>query len=163
VLKPVDASGGYGLVIGPQATEEEIDEVALAIRANPRSWVAQEVVQLSTVPTKVGSHLEPRHVDLRPFAINDGENIWVLPGGLTRVALPRGSLVVNSSQGGGSKDTWVLSSDDPHSQRDPDRVERTAADALASLPAYGVGPDHGPVLAGVQQQQQQAGPTCSAG
>ncbi|MCU1494633.1 MAG: hypothetical protein JWO62_2397 [Acidimicrobiaceae bacterium] len=163
VLKPVDASGGYGLLIGPQASEEEIDAAAVAIRANPRSWVAQEVVQLSTVPTKVGNHLEPRHVDLRPFAINDGERVWVLPGGLTRVALPRGSLVVNSSQGGGSKDTWVLASDNPHfGGRDVDGVERTAAAALAALPPYGAGPDLGPALA-ANQQQQQSGPPCSAG
>jgi hypothetical protein len=76
---------------------------------DPRGWIAQPLVQLSTVPTLIGSGLEPRHVDLRPFAVNSGDDIWVLPGGLTRVALPKGELVVNSSQGGGSKDTWVLS------------------------------------------------------
>ena len=168
VLKPVDASGGYGLLIGPHASEEEIDAAAVAIRSSPRSWVAQEVVQLSTVPTKVGSHLEPRHVDLRPFAINDGEHVWVLPGGLTRVALPRGSLVVNSSQGGGSKDTWVLAGDEHTSApREGDGAERTAAAALAALPAYGAGPDLGPTLNGAQQQQQQqqqqgSGLPCSA-
>ncbi len=78
------------------------------LRADPRGWIAQPVVQLSTVPTLVDDGLRPRHVDLRPFAVNDGDDVWVLPGGLTRVALPEGQLVVNSSQGGGSKDTWVL-------------------------------------------------------
>jgi hypothetical protein len=78
------------------------------VRAHPRGWIAQPVVQLSTVPTKVGQRLRPRHVDLRPFAVNDGNSVFVLPGGLTRVAIPEGSLIVNSSQGGGSKDTWVL-------------------------------------------------------
>ena len=76
--------------------------------ADPRGWIAQPVVQLSTVPTFIDGKLAPRHVDLRPFAVNDGERVRVLPGGLTRVALPEGELVVNSSQGGGSKDTWVL-------------------------------------------------------
>ncbi len=76
---------------------------------DPRGWIAQPVVQLSTVPTLIDDELRPRHVDLRPFAVNDGDDVWVLPGGLTRVALPEGELVVNSSQGGGSKDTWVLS------------------------------------------------------
>ncbi len=75
---------------------------------NPRGFIAQRTVALSTVPTFVENELSPRHVDLRPFAVNDGRDVWVLPGGLTRVALPQGGLVVNSSQGGGSKDTWVL-------------------------------------------------------
>ena len=78
------------------------------LMGNPRGWIAQPVVQLSTVPTKIEDNLAPRHVDLRPFAVNDGDTVWVLPGGLTRVALVEGSYVVNSSQGGGSKDTWVL-------------------------------------------------------
>lgn len=108
VLKPVEGSGGYGIVFGPDASEKELAAMARKIRANPRDWVAQPVMQLSTVPTKIGDKVSPRHVDLRPFAVNDGENVWVLPGGLTRVALTEGSLVVNSSQGGGSKDTWVL-------------------------------------------------------
>ncbi len=108
VLKPVDGSGGKGIVIGPQATDEELARLAEAVRGDPRGWIAQRVVALSTCPTQVGDRLAPRHVDLRPFAVNDGERVWVLPGGLTRVALPEGCLVVNSSQGGGSKDTWVL-------------------------------------------------------
>lgn len=108
VLKPVDGSGGYGLVFGPTASDEELAVAIADVLADPRRWVAQPVVQLSTAPTLVDRRLQPRHVDLRPFAINDGERVWVLPGGLTRVALPEGSLVVNSSQGGGSKDTWVL-------------------------------------------------------
>jgi uncharacterized circularly permuted ATP-grasp superfamily protein len=112
VLKPVDGSGGKGLVIGPQATDEELAKLREAVLKDPRGWIAQGVVQLSTSPTQIGERLAPRHVDLRPFAVNDGERVWVLPGGLTRVALPEGSLVVNSSQGGGSKDTWVLAGDE---------------------------------------------------
>ena len=108
VVKPVEGSGGYGIVIGPDASARELEAIKRKIKADPRGWIAQPVVQLSTVPTKIGDELAPRHVDLRPFAVNDGDDIWVLPGGLTRVALPEGSLVVNSSQGGGSKDTWVL-------------------------------------------------------
>ncbi|MEU4322963.1 circularly permuted type 2 ATP-grasp protein [Nocardia fluminea] len=108
VVKPVEGSGGYGIVIGPDASPRELEAIKRKIKADPRGWIAQPVVQLSTVPTKIGDDLAPRHVDLRPFAVNDGDDIWVLPGGLTRVALPEGSLVVNSSQGGGSKDTWVL-------------------------------------------------------
>lgn len=109
VVKPVDASGGYGLVFGPSATDAELAAVQDDIRDDPRAWIAQPVVQLSTGPTLVEGKLSPRHLDLRPFAVNDGERVWVLPGGLTRVALPEGSMVVNSSQGGGSKDTWVVS------------------------------------------------------
>jgi hypothetical protein len=104
----VDGSGGYGLVIGPQASDAELAKLATEILANPRGWIARGVITLSTSPTYTGEGFEPRHIDLRPFAVNDGERVWVVPGGLTRVALPRGSLVVNSSQGGGSKDTWVL-------------------------------------------------------
>ena len=108
VVKPVDGSGGKGLVIGPKASGEELDELRANLERDPRGWIAQPVVQLSTVPTLIDGQLRPRHVDLRPFAVNDGDQVTVLPGGLTRVALPEGQLVVNSSQGGGSKDTWVL-------------------------------------------------------
>lgn len=115
VVKPVDGSGGKGLVIGPDASREELDTLRKRVIADPRGWIAQPVLQLSTVPTLSGNRFGPRHVDLRPFALNDGDDVWVLPGGLTRVALKEGSLIVNSSQGGGSKDTWVLaqSSDVP--------------------------------------------------
>jgi len=109
VVKPVDGSGGKGIVIGPRATQSELDALRRQVSEDPRGWIAQPVVQLSTVPTLIEDGLKPRHVDLRPFTVNNGEDIWVLPGGLTRVALPEGELVVNSSQGGGSKDTWVLS------------------------------------------------------
>ena len=112
VVKPVDGSGGKGIVIGPQASEQELDQLRSTLLGDPRGWIAQQVVQLSTSPTQVGDRLAPRHIDLRPFAVNDGERVWVLPGGLTRVALPEGSLVVNSSQGGGSKDTWVLAEEE---------------------------------------------------
>jgi uncharacterized circularly permuted ATP-grasp superfamily protein len=109
VVKPVDGSGGKGLVVGPDADAATLDRLRSNLTADPRGWIAQPVVQLSTVPTFIEGALAPRHVDLRPFAVNDGEQVSVLPGGLTRVALPEGQLVVNSSQGGGSKDTWVLS------------------------------------------------------
>ena len=108
VVKPVDGSGGKGLVVGPDATKAQLDELGVRLRADPRGWIAQPVVQLSTIPTLVEDGMRPRHADLRPFAVNDGTDVWVLPGGLTRVALPEGQLVVNSSQGGGSKDTWVV-------------------------------------------------------
>jgi uncharacterized circularly permuted ATP-grasp superfamily protein len=108
VVKPVDGSGGKGLVVGSAATSKELDELRERLRQDPRGWIAQPIIQLSTIPTLVENGMAPRHSDLRPFAINDGSDVWVLPGGLTRVALPEGRLVVNSSQGGGSKDTWVL-------------------------------------------------------
>lgn len=107
VVKRVNESGGYGMLVGPASTKEQQEEFRAAVRANPRDFIAQPTIQLSTHPTFVDGRLEPRHLDLRPFVLC-GEKIVVTPGGLTRVALPRGSLVVNSSQGGGSKDTWVL-------------------------------------------------------
>jgi uncharacterized circularly permuted ATP-grasp superfamily protein len=107
VVKPANESGGYGMLIGPRATPQERAAMADAIRANPRNYIAQPVLSLSTAPTLVGGEIEPRHLDLRPFILQ-GERTWVTPGGLTRVALRKGSLVVNSSQGGGSKDTWIV-------------------------------------------------------
>jgi uncharacterized circularly permuted ATP-grasp superfamily protein len=107
VVKPVAEAGGYGIVIGSYANETTLAATAAALQANPRGFIAQEIVQLSTHPTFVDGHLEPRHIDLRPFVLS-GDRIEVVPGGLTRVALADGSLIVNSSQGGGSKDTWVL-------------------------------------------------------
>lgn len=108
VVKATDGAGGYGMLVGPHSTKEEQDDFAIRVSKNPRGYIAQPTLSLSRVPTLIGQEYEPRHVDLRPFALC-GENIYVQPGGLTRVALKRGSLVVNSSQGGGSKDTWVLS------------------------------------------------------
>jgi hypothetical protein len=107
-------------------------------------------VQLSTVPTQIDDKLAPRHVDLRPFAVNDGDNVWVLPGGLTRVALPEGSLVVNSSQGGGSKDTWVLASRASVADR-----ELAAAEVVRSLPKTAKAPKAENGSDGSSQQQQQ--------
>jgi uncharacterized circularly permuted ATP-grasp superfamily protein len=107
VVKAVDASGGYGMLIGPASTKEQRDDFARKIEANPRGYIAQPTINLSRHPTLVDGRLDGRHVDLRPFVLY-GEEIVVMPGGLTRVALPEGSLVVNSSQGGGTKDTWVL-------------------------------------------------------
>lgn len=109
VVKPTNESGGYGLLIGPQASRKTIAEFRAKVKKDPRNYIAQPMVALSTHPTLCGKKIEPRHVDLRPFVLS-GKKTKVLPGGLTRVALRRGSLVVNSSQGGGSKDTWVLGS-----------------------------------------------------
>lgn len=116
VVKPVNESGGYGMLIGPDSTADERESLKNRIRANPRNYIAQPVLSLSRVPTIVDDHFEGRHVDLRPYTLY-GEDIYVHPGGLTRVALRKGSLVVNSSQGGGSKDTWVLQEElsEPHS------------------------------------------------
>ena len=107
VIKPANESGGYGMLIGPQAASEEREKFARLIKRDPRNYVAQPLLTLSTAPTLVGTHVEPRHLDLRPFILS-GEKTQVTTGGLTRVALRKGSMVVNSSQGGGSKDTWVV-------------------------------------------------------
>jgi uncharacterized circularly permuted ATP-grasp superfamily protein len=107
VVKAANESGGYGMLVGPHSTKEEQAEFAERIRTNPRNYIAQPTLALSRVPTIVDDHFEGRHVDLRPYILY-GEEIYVLPGGLTRVAMKKGSLVVNSSQGGGSKDTWVV-------------------------------------------------------
>ena len=107
VVKAVGASGGYGMLVGPHASRAERAKFATALKANPHNYIAQPTIQLSTAPCLVEGAIEPRHVDLRPFILC-GEKLVVTPGALTRVALRRGSLVVNSSQGGGSKDTWVL-------------------------------------------------------
>jgi uncharacterized circularly permuted ATP-grasp superfamily protein len=119
VVKPVDGAGGAGIVIGPRATPAELGALRERLRADPRGWMAQRPVALSTSPVLIGETLAPRHIDLRPFAVNDGDDVWLLPGGLTRVALPEGELVVNSSQGGGSKDTWVLASPRPAGREEP--------------------------------------------
>jgi uncharacterized circularly permuted ATP-grasp superfamily protein len=108
VVKAVGESGGYGMLVGPQASSAERESFAAKLRSDPENYIAQPTIQLSTAPTLVDGQIESRHVDLRPFILH-GERTTIVPGGLTRVALRRGSLVVNSSQGGGSKDTWVLS------------------------------------------------------
>jgi uncharacterized circularly permuted ATP-grasp superfamily protein len=166
VVKPVAGSGGYGILIGPQASDEQLHEAGLAMRSDPRAWTAQHVVTLSTAPTSVGDRLVPRHLDLRPFAINDGNEIWVLPGGLTRVALGEGSLVVNSSQGGGSKDTWVtvgdpepLSGAGPESSRPigsgPGEFARSVINSTGTFPALDPQWDQSERRQQQEQQQQQ--------
>jgi uncharacterized circularly permuted ATP-grasp superfamily protein len=107
VVKPANESGGYGMLIGPQASRAEREKFVRLIRRDPRNYIAQPLLTLSTAPTLVGTHVEPRHLDLRPFILS-GEQTYITMGGLTRVALRKGSTVVNSSQGGGSKDTWVV-------------------------------------------------------
>ena len=156
VLKPVDGSGGYGLVIGPQASDEQLAKLREEILAQPRRWIAQGLVALSTSPTHTGDAFGPRHIDFRPFAVNDGDKVWVVPGGLTRVALPEGSLVVNSSQGGGSKDTWVLT---PVGEA---RERLVASGARQPGAVWARPPEAGPSTARTgmepQQEQQQQGP-----
>jgi uncharacterized circularly permuted ATP-grasp superfamily protein len=115
VVKTANESGGYGMLVGPHSTASERTEFAGRIRANPRNYIAQPTLALSRAPTVVDDHFEGRHVDLRPYVLC-GKEIYVLPGGLTRVAMRKGSLVVNSSQGGGSKDTWVLAPGQTQSQ-----------------------------------------------
>jgi len=143
VVKPVDGSGGHGIVIGPQADEATLADLRATLMANPRGYIAQRTVALSTVPTFVDDQLLARHVDLRPFAINDGREVWVLPGGLTRVALPQGALVVNSSRGGGSKDTWVLADLVPL-ERERVKVERAPTTSLAATQVQRGARQHGP-------------------
>ena len=108
VIKETNQSGGYGMVMGNKATEKELEDAREKIRESPRNYIAQPIIQLSTVPCLIGGKLVPRHVDLRPYALCGPAGIEIVPGGLTRVALREGSLIVNSSQGGGSKDTWVI-------------------------------------------------------
>jgi uncharacterized circularly permuted ATP-grasp superfamily protein len=116
VVKAANESGGYGMLVGPHSTQAQRAEFTDRVKANPRNYIAQPTLALSRVPTICGDCFEGRHVDLRPYILY-GKDIFVLPGGLTRVALKKGSLVVNSSQGGGSKDTWVLA-DSPGLERE---------------------------------------------
>ena len=110
VVKPANESGGYGVLVGSQATDEELATAAKEIEDDPNRWVAQPIIQLSPAPTLCVDSIAPRHVDLRPFTLMGPDGAYVTRGGLTRVARREGSLVVNSSQGGGSKDTWVVDS-----------------------------------------------------
>jgi uncharacterized circularly permuted ATP-grasp superfamily protein len=151
VWKPVAESGGKGLVIGHQADDKTLVELQATVAADPRNWIAQEVVTLSTSPTHTGQRLAPRHIDLRPVAVNDGDRVWVVPGGLTRVALREGSLVVNSSAGGGSKDTWVLAG----AGHTPETREERKPGAPLPRALRGPAQETGPASAAVQQQQQQ--------
>jgi uncharacterized circularly permuted ATP-grasp superfamily protein len=169
VVKPVDGSGGKGLVVGPDASRHQLDELAARLRADPRGWIAQPVVQLSTIPTLVEDGMRPRHADLRPFAVNDGTDVWVLPGGLTRVALPAGQLVVNSSQGGGSKDTWVVGQEplatSDHNIQGLVAAQAAVSAALAAVSSESHLQDHNPQDSPrqdqqQQQQQQSPGETC---
>jgi len=109
VVKPANESGGYGMLIGPRATKKERDKFRTLINGNPRNYMAQPTLSLSTAPTMAGDGVEPRHLDLRPFVLSrGGDDAYVTTGGLTRVAMVKGSLIVNSSQGGGAKDTWIV-------------------------------------------------------
>ena len=108
MVKEVHGSGGYGMLIGPAADKAQIASFRTKLKLNPKGFIAQPTLALSTVPTCVSSGVAPRHVDLRPFVLTGSDKVRIVPGGLTRVAMKEGSLVVNSSQGGGTKDTWVL-------------------------------------------------------
>ena len=108
VVKEVHGSGGYGMLVGPHANQAERADFAKRLAAHPDNYIAQPTLALSTCPTFVKSGVAPRHVDLRPFVLTGADGVRIVPGGLTRVALREGSLVVNSSQGGGTKDTWVI-------------------------------------------------------
>jgi uncharacterized circularly permuted ATP-grasp superfamily protein len=110
VVKETQGAGGYGMLVGPASTKQEIEDFRQRILANPSGYIAQPTLALSTCPTFVAAGIAPRHVDLRPYVLS-GEEVRIVPGGLTRVALREGSLVVNSSQGGGTKDTWVVEAD----------------------------------------------------
>jgi uncharacterized circularly permuted ATP-grasp superfamily protein len=150
VFKPTDGSGGKGVFIGPSTPHDELAGLSDVIRRSPDKWIAQEVVQLSTVPTAgEDGVLAPRHVDLRPFAVF-GETISIVPGGLSRVALTEGSMIVNSSRGGGSKDTWVLEED---AAADGPRDGDTALHDI--VPTTMPGLRYGGDWQGQQQQQQQ--------
>jgi uncharacterized circularly permuted ATP-grasp superfamily protein len=152
VVKPVDGSGGHGLVIGPNATRGELEALRRRILAQPRGYIAQELIALSRHPTFLGDRLHARHVDLRPFIVQ-GDRTFVLPGGLTRVALPAGSMVVNSSQGGGSKDTWVLRSPNAGGRNGVAEVARTAWLPMMNLPERDTGQRWQPM----QQHQEERG------
>jgi uncharacterized circularly permuted ATP-grasp superfamily protein len=150
VFKPTDGSGGKGVFIGPSTEPVVLSGLAEVIRRSPDKWIAQEVVSLSTVPTAgVDGVLAPRHVDLRPFAVF-GETISIVPGGLSRVALTEGSMIVNSSRGGGSKDTWVLENGEDHSDSAAPSHPESLPPALPDL-RYGA-------WTGQVQQQQQCSP-----
>ncbi len=152
VFKPTNESGGKGVCIGPRTSSEALDSLAAVIRSKPEDWIAQELVNLSTVPTAgPDGVLAPRHVDLRPFAVF-GETIKIVPGGLTRVAMVEGSMIVNSSQGGGSKDTWVLEEQDDAPLTTEALSSRVMSPTMPNL-------RYGSEWHGQQQQQQQQSPT----
>ena len=147
-LQPTGESGGKGVFIGPATDPIELAGLADDIRRSPEKWIAQELVNLSTVPTAdEHGNLAPRHVDLRPFAVF-GETISIVPGGLSRVAMIEGSMIVNSSRGGGSKDTWVLENGEDHSDRAAPSRPESLPPALPDL-------RYGAWTGQVQQQQQQ--------
>lgn len=143
VVKPVNGSGGTGVMIGPDATAAQREEVREKILADPAGWIAQPLQHLSTIPTLTEHGIRPRHADLRPFALNTGDGIWVLPGGLTRVALREGEKIVNSSRGGGSKDTWVLIADRVHSASEPPETHHAITGDAADGSRAALGCDDG--------------------
>ncbi|MCF8529186.1 MAG: circularly permuted type 2 ATP-grasp protein [Aquiluna sp.] len=154
VIKPVDGSGGKGLVVGPAADAKTLEDLRKRLIKDPRGWIAQPVVNFSTIPTLVGEGIRPRHADFRPFAVNDGKDVWVLPGGLTRVALPEGELVVNSSQGGGSKDTWIIGAKRPKLPEPAIKTNSSVSALVAGQTAKDSGFSEGKFQSQQQQQQQ---------
>jgi uncharacterized circularly permuted ATP-grasp superfamily protein len=145
VVKPANESGGYGVLVGTQASEAEMEDAAKEIESEPNRWVAQPIIPLSTAPTLCDGVVAPRHVDLRPFTLLGPEGAYVTRGGLTRVARQAGSLVVNSSQGGGSKDTWVV---DSASLRSPPDGDPDTADEAEPAERTGPVDTAGPVDGG---------------
>jgi len=159
VVKATNESGGYGMLMGPQASAAEREAFGAQVRANPRGYIAQPLISLSTSPAFVGDRFEARHVDLRPFILYSPQNgVTIIPGGLTRVALRKGSFVVNSSQGGGSKDTWVLAKEGGMRQGmgrgAMSQTLGTMTQTLGALPALGTPRAADEEEQGGQQQQQ---------
>jgi uncharacterized circularly permuted ATP-grasp superfamily protein len=146
VVKAVDEAGGYGMLMGPQSTAAQRDEFRARIQATPRRYIAQHRIELSTSPTwdPTTKTAVPRRLDLRPYVLTGRDGAWVLPGGLTRVALVAGSYVVNSSQGGGSKDTWVLKGPGENGQRTPSVGGSDASPAAANNDPPGAAPGSAP-------------------
>ena len=143
-MKEVNGSGGYGMLVGPHATHEQIETFRAKVKEDPSNYIAQPTLSLSTCPTYFETGVSSRHVDLRPFVLSGADQVRVVPGGLTRVALKEGSLVVNSSQGGGTKDTWIV-----------DDADGAGPASACDLPL-----DHA-VAAGMQAESITAGPAQS--
>ena len=152
VVKPANESGGYGIVIGPAASPAALALVAQRIEQHPPNWVAQPMLSLSTMPTLCDGVVSPRHVDLRPFTLFGPDGAYVAPGGLTRVARKEGSLIVNSSQGGGSKDTWIvdraLMGQKPTAMSEPGEPSSALEAPITSSPM--IGADDAPALDATQ-------------
>ncbi len=157
VVKATNESGGYGMLMGPQASAAEREEFGKMVRGNPRNYIAQPLISLSTSPAFVNDRFEPRHVDLRPFILYGQQGATIIPGGLTRVALRKGSFVVNSSQGGGSKDTWVLAAEGGPMRQS---MGRGAMSQTLGTMTQSLGPLGGPMISDGDEQGGQQQQSC---